>query len=88
MWIRQEIKAHCQICKALTKRTPGWFHRKANHHHHGEEWPGTMIALNIELRRSYCSRLYSFIISTAHTERTNNHEQQCEIREPRNYITS
>ena len=88
IWIRQEIEAHCQICKTLTERTPGWLHHKANHHHHGEEWPGTMIALSIELRRSYCSRLYSFIISTAHTERTNNHEQQCEIREPRNHTTS
>lgn len=25
--IRQEIEAHCQICKALTERTPGWFVR-------------------------------------------------------------
>ena len=88
IWIRQEIKAHSQVCKALTERTPGWFHHKANHHHHGEEWPGTMIPLSIELRRSYCSRLYTFIISTTHTECTNNHEQQCEIREPRNHITS
>ena len=88
IWIRQEIEAHCQVSKTLAKRTPGRFHRKTNHHHHGEEWPGTMIALSIELRRSYSSRLYSFIISTAHTECTNNHEQQCEIREPRNYITS
>lgn len=47
-----------------------------------------MIALSIELRRSYYSGLYSFIISTAHTECTNNHKQQCEIREPRNHITS
>ena len=47
-----------------------------------------MIALNIELRRSYCPRLYTFIISTAHTECTNNHEQQCEICEPRNHIAS
>ena len=86
--IRQEIKAHRQVCKTLAKRTPGRFHRKTNHHHHGEEWPGTMIALSIELRRSYCSRLDSLIISTAHTECTNNHEQQCEIREPRNHITS
>ena len=88
IWIRQEIEAHCQICKALTKRTPRWVHRKTNHHHHGEEWPGTMIALSIELRRSYCSRLYTFIISTAHTECANNHEQQCEIREPWYHITS
>ena len=55
IWIRQEIEAHCQICKALTEQTSGWFHHKANHHHHGEEWPGTMIALSIELRRSYCT---------------------------------
>lgn len=88
IWIRQEIKAHRQVCKALTERTPGWFHHKANHHHHGKEWPCTMIALSIELRWSYCSRLYTFIISTAHTERTYNHEQQCEIREPRNHTTS
>ena len=47
-----------------------------------------MIALNIELRRSYCPRLYTFIISTAHTECANNHEQQCEICEPRNHISS
>ena len=88
IWIRQEIKAHRQVCKALTESTQGWFHHKANHHHHGKEWPGTMIALSIELRRSYCSRLYTFIISTAHTECTNNHKQQCEIREPRNHTTS
>lgn len=88
MWIRKEIEAHCQICKTLTGRTPGWFHHKANHHHHGEEWPGTMIALSIKLCRSYSSRLYSFIISTAHTKCTNNHEQQCEICEPRYHITS
>ena len=87
IWIRQEIETHCQVSKTLAKRSPGRFHRKTNHHHHGEEWPGTMIALSIELRRSYSSRLYSFIISTAHTECTYNHEQQCEIREPRNYIT-
>lgn len=38
MWIRQEIEAHRQVCKALTEqRTPGWFHHKANHHHHGKE---------------------------------------------------
>lgn len=85
--IRQEIEAYCQVSKALTERTPGRFHRKTNHHHHGEEWPGTMIALSIELSRSYCPRLYTFIISTAHTECTNNHKQQCEIREPRNHIT-
>lgn len=86
--IRQEIEAHCQICKTLTERTPRWVHHKTNHHHHGKEWPGTMIALSIELRWSYCSRLYSFIISTAHTKCTNNHEQQCEICEPWNHITS
>lgn len=88
IWIRQEIEAHRQVCKTLAERTPRWGHRKTNHHHHGEKWPGTMIALSIELRRSYFSRLYTFIISTAHTECANNHEQQCEIREPRNYITS
>lgn len=44
--------------------------------------------VNIELLRSYCSRLYSLIISTAHTESTNNHEQLCEICEPRNHIAS
>lgn len=75
IWIRQEIEAHCQVSKTLAKRTPGRFHRKTNHHHHGEEWPGTKIALSIKLRRSYCPRLYTFIISTAHTECTNNHEQ-------------
>lgn len=81
-------EAHCQICETLAERTPRWGHRKTNHYHHGKEWPGTMIALSIELRRSYSSRLYSFIISTAHTECTNNHEQQCEICEPRNHIAS
>lgn len=88
IWIRQEIEAHRQVCKTLAERTPRWVHRKTNHHHHGEEWSGTMIALSIKLRRSYCSRLYTFIISTAHTECANNHEQQCEIREPRYHITS
>lgn len=47
-----------------------------------------MIPLSIELRRSYCTRLYTFIITTAHTKCTINHEQQCKIREPRNHITS
>lgn len=88
IWIRQEIEAHCQICKTLAERTSRWVHRKTNHHHHGEEWPGTMIALSIELHRSYLSQLYTFIISTAHTEYTNNHKQQCEIREPWYHITS
>ena len=88
IWIRQKIEAHCQICETLAERTPRWVYRKTNHHHHGKEWPGTMIALSIELRRSYFSRLYTFIISTAHTECTNNHEQQCEICEPRNHIAS
>ena len=88
IWIRQEVEAHRQVCKTLAERTPGWFHHKTNHHHHGEEWPDTMIALSIKLRRSYCSRLYTFIISTAHTECANNHEQQCEIREPWYHITS
>lgn len=88
IWIRQEIEAHRQVCKTLAERTPRWVHHKTNHHHHGEEWPGTMIALSIELSRSYCSRFDSFIITTAHTESTNNHEQQCEICEPRNHITS
>ena len=37
IWIRQEIEAHCQVSKTLAKRTPGRFHRKTNHHHHGEE---------------------------------------------------
>ena len=86
--IRQEIEAHRQVCKALAEGAPRRVYRKTNHHHHGKEWPGTMIALNIELRRSYCSRLYTFIISTAHTECANNHEQQCEICEPRNHIAS